>query len=149
MLITVDQQGNLVEEVCELFDDGDLGHGNDILGDGVYSNVQSYLETTPGLIKLRVRAATNEMSGMVYSYSQVSNLAVVDEIATETIQQILEFQLLADEKFQEYIATQNFEYGKSIQPFHSLHKVRWLWLPAKPIQETSGCNSNMAWKGCF
>jgi len=109
MLITVDQQGNLVEEVCELFDDGDLGHGDDILGDGVYSNVQSYLETTPGLIKLRVRAATNEMSGMVYSYSQVSNLAVVDEIATETIQQILEFQLLADEKFQEYIATQNFE----------------------------------------
>jgi hypothetical protein len=109
MLIKVNQEGNMIEEVCELFDDGDLGHGDDILGDGVYSNVQSLIETNPGLIKFRVRAATNETSGTVYSYSQVSNLAVVDEIATETIQEILEFQLAADVKFQEYIETQSFD----------------------------------------
>jgi hypothetical protein len=108
-LIKVNQQGALVEEICELFDDGNLFHGDEILGDGVYSNIQNFLETSPGMIKLRVRAATNETSGMVYSYSQISNLAVVNEIASETIQQILDFQLLADDKFQEYSATQNFD----------------------------------------
>ena len=108
-LIKVDMTGNLIEEVCELFDDGDLSHGDDILGDGVYSNVQAYLETAPGLMKFRVRAATNETSGVVYSFSQVSNMAVVNEIATETMQEILDFQIDAEAKFLEYMETQSFD----------------------------------------
>ncbi len=108
-LIKVDQQGVLLEEISELYDDGDLSHGDEILGDGVYSNIQGFTETTPGLIKFRVRAETNETSGMVYSYSQVSNLAVVNEIAIDKVQEILDFQLAADEKFQEYAANQSFD----------------------------------------
>ncbi len=109
-LIKVDQQGNIIEEVCELFDDGDLySHGDDILGDGVYSNIQSFNETSTGLIKFRVRAATNETSGTVYSYSQVSNMAIVDQLNLEVAQQILDLQLLADEQFQTYIETQSFD----------------------------------------
>lgn len=109
-LIKVDEQGNLVEEVCELFDDGDLySHGDEILGDGVFSNIQNFNETATGMIKFRVRAATNETSGTVYSYSQVSNITVVDELNMVEVQEILDFQLLADEQFQTYIETQSFD----------------------------------------
>jgi hypothetical protein len=54
-LALVDERNALLEEVAELFDDGDLTlHGDEILGDGVYSNRVVITESAPGTLRLMV-----------------------------------------------------------------------------------------------
>ncbi len=109
----VDQQGAFVEEVCELFDDGILGgHGDDILGDGVYSNIQTITETNPTDIFFRVKIATLENGTEVESFSEIKTVTVVDEITQTEVDDIFDSQLSADAKFQELV--QNQPYGDAI-----------------------------------
>ena len=108
-LIRVDQQGNVMEEYGEMYDDGDLYHGDDIQGDGVYSCIQSFIESTPSQIYMRVQVTTNESTGEVNSYSEVGHVAVVDQIPETTVQEITDLQLSADQKFQEIYTSSGME----------------------------------------
>ncbi len=108
-LIVVDQQGNLVEELGEMFDDGDLSHGDDIMGDGVYSLLKTFNETAPASIYLRVRVATNESAGEEYSYSEIGNLKTVEQIPQTTFTGILDVQTQADNKFQQVFSSSGFD----------------------------------------
>ena len=105
----VDQQGNLVEELGEMFDDGDLSHGDDIMGDGVYSLIKTFNETAPASIYLRVRVATNESAGEEYSYSEIGNLKAVEQIPETTFTGILDIQTQADNKFQQVFSSSGFD----------------------------------------
>jgi len=54
-LALVDDRNEVLEEIAELFDDGDLNlHGDEILGDGVYSNRVVINESAPGTLRLMV-----------------------------------------------------------------------------------------------
>lgn len=106
----MDASGNLIEEVFELFDDGDLNaHGDDIQGDGVYSNKQTFTEANPGVLNFRVKVTTNETSGEVDSFSEIATINVVSEIPETTLQDILDVQLAADSVFQNAILTLTFD----------------------------------------
>lgn len=110
MLVTVGQQGVIQEEVCELFDDGDLSHGDDILGDGVFSNITAeYMEAAPVDLLFRVKIITNENGADVESFSEIKTISVVDEISQEEVDEIFASQLDADAKFQELVETQTQE----------------------------------------
>jgi hypothetical protein len=109
-LIKVNASGSFIEEVCELFDDGDLiAHGDDIQGDGVYGNIQNFFETSPSVMNFRVKVTTNETSGTVDSYSEISAISVVGEIPSTTLQEILDIQIAADSVFQFYAETHSFD----------------------------------------
>jgi len=54
-LALADERNTVLEELAELFDDGDLTlHGDEILGDGVYSNRVVITESAPGAVRLMV-----------------------------------------------------------------------------------------------
>ena len=100
ILIEVDQQGNMLEEYGEMFDDGDLAHGDDIQGDGVYSLMLAFIETVPVQKFLRVRVSTDEASGQVNSYSEIGSIQAVDQIPDEAVQEILAAQQEAYNEFE-------------------------------------------------
>lgn len=108
-LIKVDQQGNILEEIGEMYDDGNLAHGDDILGDGIYSAIHSFVEPNPTLLYMRVQVTTDEASGEVTSYSEISNISIVDQIPETTVQEITDIQLDADEKFQQVFANSGMD----------------------------------------
>lgn len=101
-LVKVDESGTILEEVCELFDDGDLaGHGDDILGDGVFGNIQYITEENPTDIFYRVTIMTLENGAEVESFSEIKTVSVVDEITEDEVTEIFNAQIEADAKFQE------------------------------------------------
>jgi hypothetical protein len=105
-LIEVDKKGNEIQELCELYDDGDLTtHGDDIQSDGVYSNIQTFMEATSSNIYLRVKATSTETEGNVDAFSEIGTIYVVDEIPQAVVDDIMATQEDADDKFQEYSAT--------------------------------------------
>jgi hypothetical protein len=109
-LIKVDEQGSIMEEVCDLFDDGPLGgHGDDIQGDGIFTNVQMFSEATPTNLLLRVRIITNENGNDVESFSEIKTVSVVDEISETDVNEIFNTQLDADAKFQELVQNLSIE----------------------------------------
>jgi len=104
-LVEVDKKGNEIQELCELFDDGDLSHGDDIQSDGVYSNIQNFTEATSSNIYLRVKATSQETEGSVNAYSEIRTVYIIDEIPQAVVDDIMSVQEDADSKFQEYSAT--------------------------------------------
>ena len=108
-LIQVDQQGNLVEDFGEMFDDGDLAHGDDIKGDGVFSLFHTFNEAVPNHIYLRVRVTTDETSGQVFSFSKIGNVDAVDQIPQTAVLEILDIQSQADSNFQHVYTNSGFD----------------------------------------
>lgn len=104
-LIEVDKNGNEIGEICQLFDDGNLSHGDEIKGDGVFCNITSFYRETPGDFYLRVKANTMESEGTVTAYSSICSFFVVDNINNETLQEIFNTQNAGDDKFRELSAT--------------------------------------------
>ncbi len=104
-LIQVNTLGEEVAEICELYDDGDLSHGDDIQSDGVYSNLQYFLETAPIVKYLRVKVTISDGGVDSDVYSEIRTLSAVDEVSQTAVQEILDVQLQADELFQSAVGT--------------------------------------------
>ncbi len=104
-LIEVDNKGNEIQEVCELFDDGDLDHGDDIQSDGIYSNINNFMEAASSNIYLRVKATSQETGGNIDAYSEISTIYIIEDIPEAVVEDIMAIQEDADDKFQEYSAT--------------------------------------------
>lgn len=105
-VIEVDKNGNEISEICQLYDDGNLSsHGDEIKGDGVFSNITTFNRDTAGDIYLRVKANTTESVGTVTAYSAISRFFVVAEIEDETVQEIFNTQNAGDDKYHELAAT--------------------------------------------
>ncbi|KQC09198.1 MAG: hypothetical protein APR54_13080 [Candidatus Cloacimonas sp. SDB] len=77
-LVRVDGDNNVVEAICQLFDDGDLTNGDEILGDNVYSAIHSFNLASAGEIRLRVAATTLNGNDEIIDYSSVFLLTAVD-----------------------------------------------------------------------
>ncbi|MCB2222247.1 MAG: hypothetical protein KQI35_17825 [Bacteroidetes bacterium] len=108
-LIQVNDEGIEINEVCELFDDGDLSHGDDIQSDGVFSNIQYFFETVPQIKYLRVKVTINDAGIDKNVYSEIKSLSVVNEILQTEVEEILDVQLDADQLFQSTMASSGFD----------------------------------------
>ncbi len=86
-LINVDENNNEIEEICSLYDDGNLQHGDEIKGDNVFSNIYNFTLNNP--IKLRVKAKSNETEGDVYGFSSVNKIKIYEHISSSSIEEIL------------------------------------------------------------
>ena len=105
-VVEVDKNGNEINEICQLYDDGNLsGHGDEIKGDGVFSNITNFHRETPGEIYLRVKANTTEAQGTVTAYSSMSSFFVVDEIDNTTISDIFNTHEAGESKFMELVSS--------------------------------------------
>lgn len=105
-VIEVDRNGNEISEICQLFDDGNLSsHGDEIKGDGVFSNITTFNKGTASDIYLRVKANTTESEGTVTAYSSISSFFIVDEIDNATISEILSTHEIGENKYMELAAS--------------------------------------------
>jgi len=99
-LIRVDKKGNEMQEIGQLFDDGDLSHFDDIKGDGVYCGIHSFSEATSTDIYLRVKATSQETGGNVDAYSEIRTISIVDKVPETLARDIIAIQEEADSEFQ-------------------------------------------------
>jgi hypothetical protein len=104
-LLEVGSDGSLVEDLGQMYDDGDLEHGDDIQGDGVYSLLLNFMENTPGAKYFRVRVTTDEMGVPTEAYSEIGNIMAVEEIPQADVTAILNVQQEADDLFQTTMAS--------------------------------------------
>ncbi len=76
-VVRVDANGKIIGELGILYDDGKLYHGDDILGDKVYSGIFTVTENTIGSTKLRVDASVK--SGSSSASSNVVSISVISD----------------------------------------------------------------------
>lgn len=104
-IVEVDQNGNEIEELCQLYDDGDLSNGDEIKGDGVFSCITSFNRTMAGDIYLRAKANTTESEGTVTAYSAIRRFYVVEEMDEGIVQETCNTQIAGYNKYKELAAT--------------------------------------------
>ena len=80
-LVEVDMSGSVLAELAELADDGNVGNGDDVAGDGVYSGKFTVPTGAEGEILLRVRA----QRGGIADYAEVVVFSVIDPFTEEEI----------------------------------------------------------------
>jgi len=78
-LIEVDANNQVVEEVCAMYDDGNLDNGDEIKGDNVFSAKHVFNYSTEGTKKFRVLAKTQEAEGEVEGLSATVSLTVLNQ----------------------------------------------------------------------
>jgi hypothetical protein len=118
-LFEVDGSGSLTE-VANLYDDGDLSHGDDIKGDNFFSNIVQLNGTQTGVKKYRVTAQTQEASGPVEGKSSVASLNVYEPRKESDIEEQKKIQNTAADKIYE-----SFNQNKDLQASVN-STVEWL-----------------------
>jgi hypothetical protein len=98
-LLKVNSQGQVINSLNFLYDDGNLSHGDDIAGDGIFSTKQSFFESSAGTIRLRVRAITQEAGGNAVAYSSVFTIPVVPTITSQELETVLDAQNSGSNKY--------------------------------------------------
>lgn len=98
-IIEVDAANNPVEDVCTMYDDGNLDHGDEIKGDNVFSVKHTFNYGTEGTKRFRVSAKTSEEEGEVEGFSAVFTLTVVNEQnAAQQVKNMLELHDMVSDK---------------------------------------------------
>ena len=77
-LIEIDEENNEIAEICNLYDDGNLNHGDEIKGDNIFSILHTFNYSTEGVKRFRISAKTMESNGEVEGFSSVFNIKVMD-----------------------------------------------------------------------
>ena len=92
-LILVDDQYQEIQEVCPLYDDGNLDYGDEIKGDNVFSAKYSFRIAEERSLRLRVAAQSVEEEGVVEGYSSVFTIRVINkQKAQEEVNSMLDTQ---------------------------------------------------------
>ena len=78
-IIELDANNQSIDDVCMMYDDGNLDHGDEIKGDNVYSVKHTFSFASEGTKRFRVSAKTNEDEGEVEGLSAVFTLTVVNQ----------------------------------------------------------------------
>ena len=101
-IIQLDANNHPVEDVCMMYDDGNLDHGDEIKGDNVFSVKHTFSFSSEGTKRFRVSAMTNEDEGEVEGLSAVFTLTVVNQQnATLQVKNLLDVHKGIEEKLAE------------------------------------------------
>jgi len=98
-LLKVNSQGQVIDSLNSLYDDGNLSHGDDIAGDGVFSTKQNFYESSEGTTRLRIMAMTQETQGNIVAYTSVFTLPVISGISDQEFGTVLDVQGSGSEKY--------------------------------------------------
>lgn len=107
-VIEINSRGEEINEVCRLYDDGDLtAHGDEIKGDNIFSAKHTFILSGEGTHRYRVSAMTSESEGEVEGFSSVFTITVVDRADAEAkIQTIMTTQKGIEDKVKELASQQ-------------------------------------------
>lgn len=101
-IIEIDGNNQVLGDVCSMYDDGNLDHGDEIKGDNVFSVKHTFNYDSEGTKRFRVSALTSEDEGEVEGLSAVFILTVVDQQnATQHVQNLLDIHRQIEQKLAE------------------------------------------------
>ena len=104
-LIEVDDNNNEVDEICTMYDDGNLEHGDEIKGDNVFSTLHVFNIKTEGAHKYRISAKTLETQGEVEGTSAIFTLTVLNQQqAEQKVKSLMETQKQIEDKLSELLS---------------------------------------------
>jgi len=104
-LLKVNSQNQVIDTLDFLYDDGDLNHGDEIIGDGIFSTKHTFNESSTGTIYLKITAMTQETEGNASAYTPTFTISVVSNISDETFNANLAVQDEGSKKFDSLTAT--------------------------------------------
>ena len=101
-IIELDASNKPVNDVCMMYDDGNLDHGDEIKGDNVFSTKHTFSFSSEGTKRFRVSAKTNEDEGEVEGLSAVFTLTVVNQQnASAQVKNLIDVHKGVEEKLAE------------------------------------------------
>lgn len=101
-LIEIDENNNVIAEICNLYDNGNLSNGDEIKGDNIFSTIHTFNYSTEGIHYFRISAKTMESQGETEGFSSVFTIKVIDfEEAQEDVLSVEEIHNLIEEKLSE------------------------------------------------
>ncbi|MFH1336345.1 MAG: choice-of-anchor L domain-containing protein, partial [Candidatus Zixiibacteriota bacterium] len=98
-LLKVNSQNQVIDTLDILYDDGDLDHGDEIIGDGIFSTKHTFNESSTGTIYLKITAMTHETGGDAAAFTPTFTISVVSNISDETFNANLAVQDEGSNKF--------------------------------------------------
>jgi hypothetical protein len=111
-LLKVNSQNQVLDTLDYLYDDGDLNHGDEIIGDGIFSTKHTFSEASPGTIYLQITALTHETGGDAAAYTPAFTISVVSNISDQTFNSNLAVQGEGSKKFDSLAAVVGEENAK-------------------------------------
>ncbi len=108
-LVRVDAGGNVQEVVTQMYDDGLLEHGDEIIGDNVFSVIQSFNFDAVGDYFFKVAAVSDDNGTEVTDYSEVFVLTVVDNNSAADYLEVNNFQEEAGDQFEQNLVGTDIE----------------------------------------
>jgi hypothetical protein len=108
-LLLLDDNNFIIDELCLLYDDGNLSHGDEILGDNVFSTFYSFNESIVGNIKLRIAATTLDGTDEITDYSSIFILNVFEEITDEEFEEVINIQENAIQQLNDNFANHDID----------------------------------------
>lgn len=109
-LLRVDGNNIILDTLNGLTDNGDLNNGDDIQGDGVFSTIYNFYETTEGSITLRVSAISNGVA----VYSSVFTIAVVQQTSDADFNTLVTTQVGGEQKYEEFLLSNPEDVAKQM-----------------------------------
>lgn len=101
-LIEIDENNKEIDEVCHLFDDGDLEYGDEIKGDNVFSIRHTFNYQQEITKRFRVSAKSLENDEEVEGFSAIFTLSIVDkETAEQKVRSLMITQKQIEDKLNE------------------------------------------------
>ena len=132
-LVRLNDQNTIVETLNLLTDDGNLNNGDDIQGDGVFSTLQTFMETTPGTLHLRILAITHEAEGDVPALSPILKLPILPQTTQADLDVVTSTQTNAEQQYQQFLQGHTEEEAKQLTVD---------WLLEQPDVDTAGLSED-------
>ena len=101
-VVEINSNNQVVQDVCSMYDDGDLNHGDEIKGDNVFSTKHTFNYSSEGTKRFRVSAMTSEDEGEAEGLSAVFTITVIDQQnASQHVKNMIEVHRQIEQKLAE------------------------------------------------
>jgi len=128
-LLRVDEQGNVIANLGRLYDDGT--HGDELVGDGIFTTQYEFLEDTTGELLLKISASYS--APPTVGYSEVFTIDVVEHISDEDYLEAINMPDTVEQQYNELVA----QYGEEEARNRTID-----WLEQQPNIATAGISEN-------
>ena len=124
-IVRLDASGNQIGDIGFLYDDGSLVHGDDIIGDNIYSTIITLNETTAGQLRLRAVATIKSPTPFVSSTSSDYAIPVYSEITTQEYGAMVSTYDSSEVKIKQFLAASPSNLSAVVSQLST-------WLQTKP-----------------
>ncbi len=103
-VVRLNAQGEQTDVIAPMYNDGQLVHGDEILGDNIYSTIATLTESATGQVRMRVVGTIKTPTPNVSANSDEATLAIYNDITSGEIGAISSIYDSSEVKLNQYLA---------------------------------------------